>query len=278
MAACKPTQPSRRTPRPGPEPSLHCSQLHLPPPKGWQSVPGEASSPGSAQPPRRAGRGWGRCPGLAQVAGWAGHLPRLCLARSPITRPRHPVALVISVLAVAIQGRSRELAPVLSRLWGLPRSHWADPDAPPTPEAPLPICLRASSCPKGPARPGENPPSAGWLRGEQLAARGTASARAARPQCLPSKRALCAKAGGARRARQRGSGAADPAAAPPSWGAGGRTHMNVRTCAAGWGAGTRGLWEEAPARPHWLPPRASLLPQSHSLLVDPSRSPFRTLK
>lgn len=175
MAACEPTQPSGRTPHPGPELSLHCSQLHLPPPKGWQCVPGEASSPGSAQPPRRAGREWGRCPGLAQVAGWAGHLPRLCPAHSPITRPHHPVALVISVLAVAVQGRCGELAPVLSRLWGLPRSHWADLDAP-QPEVPLPVRLRASSCPKGPARQGERkPPSAGWLRGEpRPAERGSA--------------------------------------------------------------------------------------------------------
>lgn len=111
----------------------------------------------------------GACPGLAQVAGWAGHLPRLCPARSPITRPHHPVALVISVLAVAVQGRSGELAPVLSRLWGLPRSHWADLDAPQPLRCP---CLSVFGRP--PVQ------GAGQTGGEEasihrLAARGTAS-------------------------------------------------------------------------------------------------------
>lgn len=70
------------------------------------------------------------------------------------------------------------------------------------------------------------PPSAGWLRGEPR----PCAVRAARPQRLPSERALCAEAGGARRRgcgssqvglAAAGSGAADGPAGPPPPASGG---------------------------------------------------------
>ena len=51
--------------------------LHLPPLKGWQSMPDEAAPQGQPSP-EEGGQRVGAVPGPAQVVGWAGHLLRLC--------------------------------------------------------------------------------------------------------------------------------------------------------------------------------------------------------
>lgn len=63
--------------------------------------------------------------------------------------------------------------------------------------------------------------------------------------------------------RELGSGAADPAAAPLA-GVGTPPHVTLRNLRHWVGAGTRGLWEEAPARAPTGYPQSPSTSRSHA--------------
>lgn len=113
-----PTQPSGRTPHPGPELSLPLLPATSTRKAGSVCLVKPAPQ-GQPSPQGRAGREWGRARSLAQVAGVGRACPGSA-APSPITRPHHPVALVASGLWSPSQGESGELALYWAD-WGLPQ-------------------------------------------------------------------------------------------------------------------------------------------------------------